>query len=299
MLDLYRGIWNVSSRAQIVLIALSLAVAALAAVPLQFQKSIINNLSEGSQAQELIMLCAGYLAILALTSTLRFVMRFRIVMLGEALIRRIRQSAYSENSGERAPKEDKRETLVTIVVSESEEVGRFAGEAIASPLLHLGTLVSVVVFIAATQPLLGLFMIGVVLPQGIIVLSLQKAINRRIANRIRLLRHASTALGPEQIKETQQAVLDDFDQIYEGRRQSYLIKLSMKFALNIIHGIGTVGILLIGGLLYLRGHTDIGSVVAALSALTRINEPWRAIIAFYRELSAVRVKFDLLVNAGK
>lgn len=299
MLLLYKGIWNASARAQFPIIALSLVVAALAAVPLQFQKNIVNWLATGTQPRELVFLCAGYLGILIFNSGLRFAMRFRITMLGESLIRRIRKTAYQDHSGDKAPEEDKRETLVTIVASEAEEVGRFAGEAFASPLLQLGTLVSVMAFVAATQPYLGLFILCVVLPQAIIVLSLQKAINRRIANRIRLLRRASAALGPSHIKETRQAVLDDFDQIYEGRRQSSRIKLSMKFALNIINGVGTVGILLIGGLLFLDGRTDIGSVVASLTALARINEPWRALIAYYRELSAVRVKYDLLVNAGE
>lgn len=299
MLELYRGIWSASRRAQLIVIALSITVAALAAVPLQFQKNIINGLTEGTNTRVLVLLCTGYLAVLVLTSSLRFAMRFRIGLLGESLIRRIRKSAYSEHSGDRAPAEEKRETLVAIVVSEAEEVGRFAGEAIASPILQIGTLLSVVAFVATTQPYLGLFLIAVVLPQAVIVLSLQKSINERIARRIKLLRGISTALGPQQIKQTQQAVLDDFDRIFEGRRQTFRIKLTMKLALNLINGLGTVGILLVGGLLYLDGQTDVGTVVASLSALVRMNEPWRALIAFYRELSAVRVKFDLLVNAGK
>ncbi|MCR9134456.1 MAG: ABC transporter ATP-binding protein [Alphaproteobacteria bacterium] len=298
MLELYRGIWSASKRAQLIVIALSITVAGLAAVPLQFQKSIINGLTEGTNARALVLLCAGYLAVLAVTSSLRFAMRFRISMLGESLIRRIRKSAYGEHSGATAPAEEKRETLVAIVVSEAEEVGRFAGDAIASPILQIGTLLSVVAFVATTQPYLGLFLIAVVLPQAVIVLSLQKSINERIARRIKLLRGISTALGPQQIKQTQQAVLDDFDRIYEGRRQTFRIKLTMKLALNLINGLGTVGILLVGGLLYLDGRTDVGTVVASLSALVRMNEPWRALIAFYRELSAVRLKFDLLVNAG-
>ena len=69
----------------------------------------------------------------------------------------------------------------------------------------------------------------------------------------------------------------------------------MKFALNVINGLGTVGLLLIGGLLFMDGKTDIGSIVASLTALGRINDPWRELIAFYRQLSAVRVRFDLLV----
>ena len=74
----------------------------------------------------------------------------------------------------------------------------------------------------------------------------------------------------------------------------FKLKLSMKFALSIINGLGTVGILLIGGLLVLNGESDIGSVVASVSALARIIGPWKELIAFYRVLSAARVKFELL-----
>jgi ABC-type bacteriocin/lantibiotic exporter with double-glycine peptidase domain len=46
----------------------------------------------------------------------------------------------------------------------------------------------------------------------------------------------------------------------------------------------------------LRGKTDVGTVVAALSALTRMSRPWNNLIKFYRELSAIRVRFGLLSN---
>lgn len=295
MVDLYRRIWTATGSAQIVLIVLSLSVAALAAVPLQFQMSIINGLSEETGRRELMMLCGGYLGILVFMSALKFVLQFRTATLSESVIQRIRGMIYQDRAATSVSDDAARGTLVTIIASEAEEVGRFAGQAIAMPLLQFGTLVSVIAFIAATQPFLGLFMVCIVTPQAIVVLTLQQAINRRIAERVKVLRHATGTITAQRISEAQQAVLDDFDAIYRIRRGSYRIKLSMKFALNVMTGMGTVGILLLGGLLFLDGRTDIGTVVASLSALTRINEPWRALIGFYRELSAVRVKFQLLL----
>ena len=60
---------------------------------------------------------------------------------------------------------------------------------------------------------------------------------------------------------------------------------------------GTAGVLILGGWLVLDGQSDIGIVVAALAGLNRIAQPWRELIAFYRELSAVRIKFHLLLPA--
>lgn len=297
MLELYRRIWSATGRAQLVLIVLSLAIAALAAAPLQFQKDIVNGLGGSIDRRQLVMLCAGYLAVLVASSGLKFVLRYRSSVLSESVIRRIREVIYKNREGAKAWTTDQRGTLVTMIAAEAEEVGRFAGMAIASPLVQMGTLVSVVAYVAANQPVLGLFLIAVVVPQAVIVLTLQKFVNERVAKRVRILRHATGSIAAGEVNGIAQGVLDDFDQIFETRRQVFKLKLSMKLALNILNGLGTVGIMLIGGFLVLNGQTDIGSVVASLSALTRIIGPWMEVIAFYRELSAVRVKFELLLMA--
>jgi ABC-type multidrug transport system fused ATPase/permease subunit len=298
LVELYGRIWELTWRAQLLLIVLSISVAVLSAVPLQFQKSIVNGLEETMQQDRLILLCAGYLAVMALTSVLRFAMNYRSQTLGENVIRRIRISIYEDRLRySQSEGRDTRGQLVTMIANEAEELGRFAGQAIASPFLQIGTLISVIGFIAYTQPYLGIFLLLVIVPQAAIVLSLQKSINEKVAVRVRVLRRSTSAITAEVLEKTQQAVLDDFDEIYEVRRRIFKLKVSMKLALNIIFGMGTVGILLLGGLLFIDGRTDIGSIVAALSAIARINEPWRTLIAFYRELSAVLVRYQLLMDA--
>jgi ABC-type multidrug transport system fused ATPase/permease subunit len=270
-------------------------VAALAAVPLQFQKDIINGLDEMIEQHQLVMLCAGYLAVLVMSSGLKFALQYKSSTLSESVIRRIRETLYRRRTAEESTG-DERGTLVTMIAAEAEEVGQFAGAAIASPLMQLGTLFSVIAYITATQPFLGLILVAVIVPQIVIVLTLQRHINDRIGKLVKILRHATGMITAAEVSRIQQDVLDKFDEIYETHRQVFMFKLSMKFALNIINGLGTVGILLLGGVLVLNGKTDIGSVVASLSALARIIGPWKELIAFYRELSAVRVKFELLIN---
>jgi len=295
MVEMYKRIWIATGRQQIASIILSLCVAALAAIPLQFQKDIINGLSDSMERQKLLYLCAGYLGVLAMSSGLKFAMNYRSAILSESVIRQIRNNIYSENFGPESETAIKRGSLVTMVAAEAEQVGSFAGDAIASPLLQVGTLASIVTFVAISQPYLGLFILGIIAPQAIIVLTLQKYVNRQVVQRVKLLRQTTGLISAQEVKEVQQVIVDDFNKIFETRRQIFKLKLSMKFAINLIQGVGTVGILLIGGLMFLKGLTDIGTVVASLTALTRINDPWRALIAFYRTLSTVRVRFDLLV----
>ncbi len=297
MIELYRRIWEVTGRSQILLIALSIIVAALAAVPLQFQKDIINGLDEGMEVRTLVMLCAGYLAVIVLTNALKFALTYRSSTLGESVIRHVRNLMFEEHkkrAEEQAANRVEEGTFATIIAAEAEEVGRFAGGAVAHPLLQFGTLVSVIAYIVATQPYLGLFLIGIVAPQAVLVLSVQRLINTRVAERVRVLRRVTATVTSADLEQARQSILDDFDRIYETRCSIFRFKLSMKFALNIITGLGTVGILLIGGLLVFQDRSDIGTVVASLSALVRLSDPWRQLITFYRELSAVRVKFDIL-----
>ena len=59
MLEMYRGIWRVSGRRQVLLIFLSLCIAALAAAPLHFQKEIVNLLTVGSYEKSTLFLLGG------------------------------------------------------------------------------------------------------------------------------------------------------------------------------------------------------------------------------------------------
>ncbi len=299
MLNFYKRIWEHTGRRQILLIALSLIVAALAAAPLRFQKDIINSLGPDLDVAYLIWLCAGYLGVIVVTNAFKFVLNYRSSLLGEDTIRDIRHGIYKARFNADTGMNRDTGTLATIISAESEEVGRFVGSAIANPLLQVGTLVSVITYIASTQPYLGVFLVMIVVPQAVIVLLLQERVNRRVKERTLVLREASSTISEEdlgRIKQAQQGVLEDFDHIYTTRRGIFRLKLSMKFAMNLLNGMGLVGILLIGGLLMMNGRSDVGTVVASIAALERISAPWRALLNYYKELSSVRVKFDLILG---
>jgi ABC-type multidrug transport system fused ATPase/permease subunit len=295
MAELYRRIWQATGRQQIVLIVLSLVIAVLATAPLQFQKLVVNGLAGDMTRTRLFALCAGYFSVLILIYALKIALRYRSSILSESVVRRIRGLLYDSARQGKAQSEQARGTLITTITDEADEVGRFAGDAIAAPMLQFGTLVAVVVFVAETQPLLGLFMFLLILPQVFLVLYLQRFVNARVKTKVQTLRGAMGTISKAELDEASDSVRADFDSIFEIQREIIKFKLSLKFILNALSGVGTVGILLFGGLLYLNEQTDIGSVVASLSAFQRVNGPWQTLIAFYRQLSAVRVRFELLL----
>jgi len=296
----YAAIWRTTWRQQLLLIALSVSVAALAAAPLKFQQEVINNLVAGGDLDLLIWLCAGYFGVVLLSAALKFAHGYKISMLGEQVTHMIRARLYTnyvEDTGAGVPELPRRGTMVTMISAEAEGVGHFAGAAIAEPLVQIGMLVAVIGFIFVNQPGLGIIAMGVVLPQAVIVFVIQRFINIRVRQRVQALRDVSDRISDSDLADIEAEIIRDFDTVLEVRRQLFAIKLSSKFALNAINAAGTAGILLLGGWLVIDGQSDVGMVVAALSGLVRIAAPWRELLTFFRTASMMRVKYEMLVQA--
>ncbi len=298
MFRLYRAIWRASAGRQVILILLSLAVAALAAVPLEFQRDIINHLTSADVGVErLLTLGAGMMAVILLSLALKWVLGYRAGTLGEDLIRLIRQRLLVRAADlNQTGGSFRKGTMSTAVSAEAEELGKFAGGAFSDPVVQIGTLISVIGYISSTQPGLGLIAFSMILPQIIIVLVSQRRVNVFVAERVRILRNSTDRLTTEDIEAVSTDIDALFDEIYETRRRMFIWKLSAKFLLSVINGAGTVGILMLGGWLVLHGRTDVGTVVAATSGLTRIQGPTAFLIAFYRQVSANRIKFELMLE---
>ncbi len=298
--DLYRALWRVTGRQQILLIVMALLVAALAAVPLKFQQLVINGLVYGGDVSLLLSLCIGFFGAVLLSAALKFLLGLRQSTVGERVVLLIRERLYgncvadTRTGGEEAMQ---RGALLTMLAAEAEVVGAFAGAAIATPLVQVGTLVSVIGFIVASQPWLGILALAVVVPQAVIVVGLQDRINQRVRERVSALRSVSNRISASDLARVEDGVSQDFRAIFETRRKIFVLKLSSKFALAAISAVGKVGILFLGGWLVLHGQSDVGTVVASLTGLTRIEGPWRDLVSFFRSASTVRVKYDLLSGA--
>lgn len=298
--NMYRTIWSATARDQPLLIVLSLAVAALAAVPLKFQQLAINSMVESSDVAKLAWLCLGYFGAVMLGTALKFALNYKRSVLGERAVHMVRSRLYANHVKDTAADADgrpKRGSLVTMLTSEAEAVGSFSGIAISAPLMLLGTLVSVLGFITVSQPWLGVMAIIVILPQVAVVTTIQGRINGKVKERVQALRDASDRLSESDLKSIDPKIVEDFSVIFTVRRSIFFLKQSIKFALRSLSAIGAVGFLLVGGWLVIQGRTDVGTVVASLTGLTRIEGPWRELIGFFRTASTVRVQFGMLVKA--
>ena len=299
MLELYKAIWRKTGRRQLVLIVLSLMVAGLAAVPLEYQKDIINGIDEGFPTEELIRHGLEMAGVILLSHALTGLLGYRAGALGEWVTMRLRTLFCGDTEDQNGTEDSNKEkgTLANMISSEAEVIGKFVGDAVAEPLLQFGTLIIIVGYIMGNQPRLGLFILAIIVPQAIIVLMAQVRINKLVEERVVVLRRSLDEISAKELAEARQSVLRDFEAIYDKRRKIFIWKLSTKFVMSSLNGLGLVGVLVIGGWLALQGKSDVGTVVAATVGLAQIRQPWRLLIAFYRNLSVVRVHFDMIQHA--
>jgi len=203
MFQLYRAIWRASAGRQIILIILSIAIAALAAVPLEFQRDIINHLTaDDVETERLIYLGTGMMLVILLSLSLKWLLGYRAGTLGEDIVRMIRQRLLLRSADLNVTGETVRKgTMTTAISAEAEELGKFAGGAFSDPVVQIGTLISVIGYISSTQPGLGMIALSMILPQIIIVLLSQRKWNIFVAERLRILRSSTERLMTEDIYE--------------------------------------------------------------------------------------------------
>ena len=85
-----------------------------------------------------------------------------------------------------------------------------------------------------------------------------------------------------------------WETIYLARLRTFKLKFGLKFVISALQSTAVFVLLFVGGIMVLNGKTEIGIVVAFISGLDRVLEPWREIIGFVRSTSAARVQFDLI-----
>jgi ABC-type bacteriocin/lantibiotic exporter with double-glycine peptidase domain len=78
----------------------------------------------------------------------------------------------------------------------------------------------------------------------------------------------------------------------------YKLKYSMNLLMNLMHHFAVATALCVGGWLAIEGHIQVGTVVAIVGGLGKLNDPWGDIVNWAREFSVVGVKYRLFADAA-
>ena len=77
----------------------------------------------------------------------------------------------------------------------------------------------------------------------------------------------------------------------------YQYKFGLNFLMNLLTSLGTAVILGIGGYLVINGQTEIGTVVAFVSGLAKIVDPWGDLVNWYRDYKVTEARYSLVVSS--
>jgi ABC-type multidrug transport system fused ATPase/permease subunit len=288
--DLYRYIWKVSARRQIILSALTVVVFLLELGPLELQRRIVNNAVEHQGFQVIVMLCLTYVAVALLHGSLKLILNVYRGSVSEAANQRLRRQIQN-GTGEKGVK-------ISIVVSEVESVGGFVGSSFSDPLLNAGILLSVFGYMLYMQAWMALVAFLIFCPQLLFIPFLQKAINLRTKRRIERLRALSVDIvgedaggAREQTKSTFRRRIQD---VYQLNMQIFRRKFGMNFLMNLFYTLGVIGILAVGSWLLLQGRTEVGTIVAFISGLALMNGPWGELVNYFRDLTNAGLKYRMI-----
>src|SRR5262249_51183334 len=77
----------------------------------------------------------------------------------------------------------------------------------------------------------------------------------------------------------------------------FRLKFTMNFLMNLCSHLQIVSALLIGGWWVYIDRLEIGGVVAFISGIGRLNDPWGDLVNYFRDISVTQVKYRLLSHA--
>lgn len=291
---------SATGRHQIGLAALAVAVFLLSAVPLEFQRRIVNDLTEKHAFNNVLWLAVGYAGVALADQLLKMLLNIYRGWVAEDTVRSLRRTIVDADIGEEiaSPSPVDAGVEIAMILEEAEPIGGFVALAVSQPLMQGGILVSVIVYIFTLQPYLALLGIAFFLPQVLFVPLMQRAINARARRRILTKREMSGTLVDARGESVAEAETVGIERIFSLNMGIYWLKYVMNLLMNLMHHLSVAVALCVGGWLTLEGRIEVGSVVAIVGGLGKLNDPWGDLVDWAREMSVVRVKYRLFAEAA-
>jgi ABC-type multidrug transport system fused ATPase/permease subunit len=294
--NVFRYVLSTSALHQLALLALTAGVALLEVVPLELQRRIVNDLVKHRPYSWVVGLCAVYAGVVVIQGGTKLGLNIYRGWVGEAAKRDLRHRVHTviEAPAAASPAAEAQGIAISMIVAEVEPIGGFVGESVSEPLLQVGIISSVLAYLIHIDPWMALAAFGLFVPQLVFVPFLQSAVNRRTGARIQVLRR----LGISMIDRGDGAD-DDWriDQAFALDMGIFKLKFTMNFLMNICTHLQIVSALLVGGWWVYTRNLEIGGVVAFISGIGRLNDPWGDLVNYFRDVNVAQIKYRMLADA--
>jgi ABC-type multidrug transport system fused ATPase/permease subunit len=318
--SIFGFIWKYSKRQQLVILALSIVLLPLNYYSYDIPKQIVNRaLGSGDNPElfgypmdrvELLMaLCGMFLAVVLISGALKYVVNVYAGVVAERMLRRLRYQLYSHLLRFPLPhlRRVSQGELVQMINAETEALGGFVGEAVSTPGLQAGTLLTSLFFMFMQDWKLGLAAVALYPLQIYIIPKLQRQVNLLGKERVRQVRRNAEKIseitaGARDIRANDATVYErarfseQLGAVFWIRFAIYKKKFLIKFLNNFISQLGPFFFYSIGGYLVIQGQMTIGALTAVVGAQKDITSPWRELLTYYQSLYDVKIKYEQVVT---
>lgn len=318
---IFKFIFRYSTRAQLILIAISMASFPFLYFSLNLPKKIINDAIGGSgfprvtfgfeleQIPYLMVLCVVFLILVMINGWFKYSINVYQGQMGERMLRRLRYMLYSRIL--RFPQPHFRKVsqgeMISMITAEVEPLGGFIGDAVALPVYQGGVLITLLFFIFVQDPIIGLAAIALYPVQGYIIPKMQSKVNALGKLRVQAVRQVSqrmseTVSGMEEVHAHDTAELELADmstrlgRIFDIRLEIYQRKFFIKFLNNFIGQVTPFFFYSLGGYMVITGQLTFGALVAVLAAYKDLAAPWKELLRYYQMKEDSRIKYEQLID---
>jgi len=297
---IFRYVCAISWPHQIALVILTVITFLLEIVPLEIQRRVVNDLVKHRSFQLVIGLCIAYAGGVLLQGGTKLALNIYRSWVGENATRDLRRHilAYVRLARVAAPGPEARGVGAAMIVGEAEPIGGFVGSSVSEPLLQGGILLSVLGYIVHLDTSMAMAAFALFVPQLVFVPLMQGAINRRAGARVWVLRQLGVSTVDTHAVSAEQDRSDSkrIDRVLQLNMGIFKLKFSMNFLMNFCSHLQVVAALLIGGWMVHTDQLEVGGIVAFISAVGRLNDPWGDLVNYFRDLSVTQVKFRLVAE---
>jgi len=297
---IFRYVFAVSWRHQIALVALTVITFLLEVVPLEIQRRAVNDLVKERSFNLVVLLCAVYAGAVLVQGSTKLAVNLYRGWVAENAIRDLRRHvlAYLRIARAAAPGPEVRGIGAAMIVGEVEPIGGFVGSSLSEPILQAGIMLSVLAYIVHIDRWMATAAFALFLPQLVFVPFMQGAINRRAGARVWVLRQLGVSTVDTRAPSIERDLSDGkrIDRVLQLNMGIYKFKFSMNFLMNLCSHLQVVGALLIGGWMVHTDQLQIGGIVAFISGVGRLNDPWGDLVNYFRDLSLTQVKYRLVAD---
>jgi ABC-type multidrug transport system fused ATPase/permease subunit len=292
-----------SKTAQLTILAMTAASFPFLYAMLDLPKTIINdamaNAGGGTvfgikldQVEYLFTLCGIFLVLVLINGGFKYVINVYKGIVGERMLRRLRYELYSRIMRFPLPhfRRVSQGELVQMITAEVEPLGGFISQAFALPAFQGGTLLTILAFMFAQDPVLGLAAVILYPFQIWIIPKLQRQVNLLGKARVKQVRRLAERIG-----ETSQGVRDirandttqyerarfgkELGVVFNIRLSIYKKKFFIKFLNNFLAQLAPFFFYAIGGYLVIQGDLTLGALVAVIGAHEKLYAPWKELLS--------------------